>query len=412
MLGPVLRVLVLCGLVSYCISTSTVDQHTLRVNTEDDVALEITAENAVVDPTRIFNMWVSQYNKKYSRKERQERFAIFTQNAAAIAAHNAEKSSFSMALNQFADLTYEEFSKNFLGFNADLHKENQLTASSSFMYENVTDTPTAIDWRERGAVSPVKNQYACGSCWAFSATGAIEGINAIRTGKLISLSEQQLVSCDVKKDLGCGGGLMDYAFEYTKKNGGLDTEHDYSYWSFDLPCQTSKESDRHVVSISGYEDVPPGSAASLRKAVAHQPVSVAICANSALQFYSTGVVGDDTCCQGLNHGVLAVGYVASPSIDAETGYWIIKNSWGESWGESGFFRLAVDSPTNPNGPCSVYQAASYPTKEGTTNPEVSSFCGYFGFTECPPHNVCSCQFNLFNVVCLSWGCDVGEPDEP
>lgn len=238
------------------------------------------------------------------------------------------------------------------------------------MYENATNLPASVDWRKEGAVTPVKNQYSCGSCWAFSAVGSIEGINAIRSGKLISLSEQQLVSCDHAKDLGCGGGttiwdfpgleasqyprravvlisfcfakvvseiisirlsvgLMDYAFEYIVQNGGLDTEYDYGYWSFDLPCQTGKEADRHVVAIDGYEDVPQGSAEALQKALAHQPVSVAICASSSLQFYSKGIVDDNGCCVGLNHGVLAVGYEPDDENSEEApGNWIIKNSWG------------------------------------------------------------------------------------
>ena len=279
------------------------------------------------------------------------------------------------------------------------------------MYENATDLPASVDWRAKGAVTLVKNQYACGSCWAFSAVGAIEGINQLRTGKLVSLSEQQLVSCDHEKDLGCGGGLMDYAFEYIMKNGGLDTEYDYGYWSWDLPCQTGKEADRHVVAIDGFEDVPKGSAGALQKALAHQPVSVAICASSALQFYSSGVVGDDSCCVGLNHGVLAVGYEAGDEESNAPGHWIVKNSWGAGWGEAGYFRLETASAKNPNGPCSIYQAASYPTKKDSDNPEVSTFCGYFGWTECAPHNKCTCELNVFDLVCLSWGCAAGEPEK-
>ncbi|KFM28904.1 KDEL-tailed cysteine endopeptidase CEP1 [Auxenochlorella protothecoides] len=359
------------------------------------------------DPAGVFELWATHYNKKYAGNDRAHRLEVFTQNAAAIAAHNAQQASFTMAINQFADLTSEEFSKHFLGYNETLRTDERLTSKRlGFMYENATDLPSSVDWRKEGAVTPVKNQYACGSCWAFSATGSIEGINAIRTGKLVSLSEQQLVSCDHAKDLGCGGGLMDYAFDYVVKNGGLDTEADYGYWSFDLPCQTGKEADRHVVAIDGFEDVPKGSAAALRKALAHQPVSVAICANSALQFYSSGVAGDETCCTQLNHGVLAVGYEDGPDGSAESGHWIVKNSWGE-----GFFRLARASLKNPNGPCSIYEAPSYPVKKDEVNPEVSSFCGYFGLSECPPHNACTCQFNLFDLVCLSWGCKAGEPKE-
>ena len=241
----------------------------------------------------------------------------------------------------------------------------------------------------------------CGSCWAFSTTGAIEGINAIKTGKLVSLSEQQLVSCDSAKNMGCGGGLMDYAFQYVIKNGGIDTEKDYGYWSWDLPCQRRREHDRPAVTIDSYEDVPVNDPQALKKAVAHQPVSVAICASPALQFYSQGIVTDKSCCENLNHGVLAVGY----SESGNDGHWIIKNSWGDGWGEGGYFRLARSSD-HPEGACGVYKMASYPVKEGTTNPEVPEICGLLAWKECPLHQQCVCNFSFFGLFCFpfTWGC--------
>lgn len=209
------------------------------------------------------------------------------------------------------------------------------------------------------------------------------------------------MSCDTSKDMGCGGGLMDFAFEYVIKNGGIDTEEDYGYWSWDLPCQRRREHDRPAVSIDGYEDVPVNDGDSLRKAVANQPVSVAICASSALQFYSSGIVNDKSCCQNLNHGVLAVGYVDKDEENG--GHWIVKNSWGAGWGEQGFFRLSRES-AEPGGACGIYQAASYPVKETSTNPEVPEICGLFGWTECPLEQSCVCNFSFFNLFCLSWGC--------
>jgi cathepsin L len=322
-----------------------------------------------------------------------------------VAAHNAAGHSFTMALNAFADLTQAEFAATHLGLNPDLGGSLRPRALGAevapFRYANVSSVPSSVDWRAKGVVTPVKNQQMCGSCWAFSTTGAIEGINAIRTGKLISLSEQELVSCDTSKDMGCGGGLMDYAYDFVVKNGGIDSEDDYWYWSVGLPCQTRKAKDRHVVTIDGHEDVPVNDAAALKKAATGQPISVAICAPSSLQFYSKGVVSDASCCSQLNHGVLLVGYADEAFPDGA--HWIIKNSWGGSWGEQGFFKLAQASKS-PEGACGVLKAASYPIKEGTTNPEVPEFCGWFGLTECAVGSTCDCQMSFFGLFCVTWGC--------
>jgi cathepsin L len=314
-----------------------------------------------------------------------------------------------MALNHFADLTFEEFSKTRLGLvGAKEHRSNTANTATPFRYADVTGIPSSKDWREEGVVTPVKNQGSCGSCWAFSTTGAIEGINALKTGELVSLSEQQLVSCDTSKDMGCGGGLMDFAFDYVAKNGGIDTEEDYQYWSFDLPCQHRKAEDRTVVTIDGHEDVPVNDGDALKKAVAHQPVSVAICASGGLQFYKSGVITEDACCTDLNHGVLAVGYVDTDAVVAnddndEQAHWIIKNSWGSGWGDEGFFKLAMKSEA-PEGVCGVHKSASYPFKDSDTNPEVPSMCGYFGWTECPVQSTCVCQWSFFELFCFTWGC--------
>ena len=365
-------------------------------------------------PHQAFDLWLVRYNKDYihDKDERAKRLGVFKQNAATIATHNANPSStFTMALNQFADLTFEEFSMHRLGYNTSLRDNTPVSLSSisnkhkreGFRYADlsVSDLPASMDWRKEGAVTPVKNQGMCGSCWSFSATGAIEGINKIQTGKLMSLSEQQLVSCDREKDMGCGGGLMDFAFEYVVQNGGIDTEEDYGYWGWGMPCNRRREHDRPAVTIDGYEDVPAKDADALKKVLANQPVAVAICANANLQFYQSGVVNEQSCCQELNHGVLAVGY------NEGDGTWIVKNSWGESWGEDGFFRLTKDAK-NPNGACGILQAASYPVKETHSNPEVPDICGFFGWTECPLHQTCNCRWSFFNLFCFSWGCDASK----
>jgi len=195
-----------------------------------------------------------------------------------------------------------------------------------------------------------------GCCWAFSAVAATEGINKIKTGKLISLSEQELVDCDTSSDMGCEGGLMDDAFKFIIKNHGLTTESNYPYQGTDSTCKTGKESS-HAAKITSYEDVPANSESALLKAVANQPVSVAIDASgSDFQFYSSGVFTGE-CGTELDHGVTAVGY--GEASDG-TKYWLVKNSWGTSWGENGYIRMQRNVDT-VEGLCGIAMEASYPT---------------------------------------------------
>ncbi|XP_037494749.1 senescence-specific cysteine protease SAG39-like [Jatropha curcas] len=196
-----------------------------------------------------------------------------------------------------------------------------------------------------------------GCCWAFSAVAAMEGITKLSTGKLISLSEQELVDCDTSgEDQGCEGGLMDDAFEFIKKNGGLTTEANYPYQGTDDSCNKRKAVD-HAAKLTGYEDVPANSEDALLKAVANQPVSVAIDASgSAFQFYSGGVFTGD-CGTELDHGVTAVGYGTSSD---GTKYWLVKNSWGTSWGENGYIRMERDIDAS-EGLCGIAMEPSYPT---------------------------------------------------
>ncbi|KFK23231.1 hypothetical protein AALP_AAs59427U000100 [Arabis alpina] len=246
----------------------------------------------------------------------------------------------------------------YTGYKGDsvLSSQNQ-SKTKLLRYQNISSgvLPIFVDWRKKGAVTPIKNQGSCGSCWAFSVVAAIEGVAQIKKGKLISLSEQQLVDCDTN-DFGCSGGWMDSAFEHIIATGGLTTESNYPYIGEDGTCN-SKKTNPKATSISGYEDVPVNDEQALMKAVAHQPVSIAIEGGGFdFQFYSTGVFTGG-CTTSLDHAVLMVGYGESTNGSK---YWIIKNSWGTNWGESGYMRIQKDVKEK-EGLCGLAMKASYPT---------------------------------------------------
>jgi len=221
-------------------------------------------------------------------------------------------------------------------------------------------TEASVDWREKNAVTPVKNQGNCGSCWAFSTTGSVEGAAAIASGQLISLSEQQLVDCSkAEHNNGCNGGLMDYGFLYIEHNGGLTTESDYAYTARDGTCNGNKAA-HHVVTVTDYHDVPQNNADQMEQAVSQGPVSIAIEADkSVFQLYKSGVFSDSGCGTNLDHGVLVVGYGTDNGQD----YWIVKNSWGSTWGEQGYIRLLKE--VSGPGMCGMYEQPSYPVAGGS-----------------------------------------------
>ncbi|KAH9693158.1 hypothetical protein KPL70_016590 [Citrus sinensis] len=320
--------------------------------------------NYCSDINELFETWCKQHGKAYSsEQEKQQRLKIFEDNYAFVTQHNnMGNSSFTLSLNAFADLTHQEFKASFLGFSAASIDHDRRRNASVQSPGTLRDVPASIDWRKKGAVTEVKDQASCGACWAFSATGAIEGINKIVTGSLVSLSEQELIDCDRSYNSGCGGGLMDYAYQFVIKNHGIDTEKDYPYRGQAGQCNKQKLN-RHIVTIDGYKDVPENNEKQLLQAVVAQPVSVGICGSErAFQLYSSGIF-TGPCSTSLDHAVLIVGYDSENGVD----YWIIKNSWGRSWGMNGYMHMQRNTG-NSLGICGINMLASYPTKTGQNPP--------------------------------------------
>ena len=289
----------------------------------------------------LFQQWKVQHNKQYAfGLEEAVRFEIFAQNYLDILEFNAQGDSATLALNQFADLTSDEFGALYTGAIFPETTENQVS------FDYIKDLPASFDWRALGAVTDVKNQGQCGSCWAFSSTGSLEGLNYINSSTLVSFSEQQLVDC-VTVDQGCNGGEMTDALEYVSQTG-IEAEDEYPYTGEDGKCNLIPSKVYNV--STGYVNVTIQSTDALKAAIVQQPVSVGIQANQLVfQFYAGGVI-KKFCGDNLDHGVLAVGYDTVNGVEA----FIVKNSWGGSWGDSGYVHIATDStPNKGNGVCGI-----------------------------------------------------------
>merc|ERR1719174_911370 len=293
-----------------------------------------------------FVSYIAEHNKSYATSEEFTfRMNQFIEKDNFINEHNAENSSFTVGHNQFSDWTQEEFDQ-LQGW----HASNIPKHYAAWEPTNAT----SVDWRTKGAVTKVKNQGQCGSCWAFSTTGSVEGCDQIKTGTLNSLSEQQLVDCDygLTKNHGCNGGSMDLAFNYIQSTE-LDTEDAYPYTGKKGTCNLV--ADKEVGEVTGHNDVTPNSMQALMAQVDKGPVSVAIQANKMVfQTYKTGILDSTKCGTKLDHGVLVVGYDNSGSEP----YWIVKNSWGETWGMEGYINIAM---VDGEGICGIQMAPTQPT---------------------------------------------------
>jgi len=299
-----------------------------------------------------FEEWVQTNRKVYDENEVLYRFRIFKQNAEFVEKFNSEEHTFTVGLNKFADLTNTEFRERYTGLRRPLIQIQD--PEHLYQYDSAQALPTSVDWRTKGVVTGVKDQGQCGSCWSFSTTGSVEGAWALNHS-LVSLSEQNLMDCSRSYgNFGCNGGLMDSAFKYIIANKGIDTEASYPYKaSTTYNCQYNS-ANRGAV-ITSYKDVTSGSESALQNSVAYRgPVSVAIDASqNSFQLYKGGYYYEPKCSStNLDHGVLAVGYGTGTSGD----YWIVKNSWGTSWGDKGYIYMA----RNKNNNCGIATEASFP----------------------------------------------------
>jgi len=295
-----------------------------------------------------FTFWMQEYQRSYSHDAFHYRYNIFKTNMDFVDAHNKGKHTFTVALNKFADLSKEEFAAIYLGTKYSAPRVNTVASARP------VNAPASFDWRTKGAVTKVKDQGQCGSCWSFSTTGSTEGCHFLTTQKLVSVSEQNLVDCSTAQgNQGCDGGLMTQAMDYIISNKGIDTEASYPYTAEDGTCAFNAAN--VGATLASYVNVNQGDENDLLTKVTLGPTSVAIDASqSSFQMYQSGVYNEPQCSSTqLDHGVLAVGW----GTDQSGGdYWLVKNSWGTSWGQSGYIWMS----RNKSNQCGIATMATLP----------------------------------------------------
>ncbi|CAJ2675680.1 unnamed protein product [Trifolium pratense] len=301
----------------------------------------------------IHHQWMIKYDRTYANSsEMERRKAIFKENLEFIEKRNKMNSAagknYTLGLNDFSDITTDEM----ISCSGIMNIPNELVSSKTMFFFD--DIPESIDWRERGAVTSVKRQGRCGCCWAFATMATIEGLWKIKMGELISLSAQHLIDCD-KGSNGCHGGYITSAFKFEKLHAnGVPSEADYPFKGVQQACRNDF---RPSAGFDGYKFVPHDDEQQLLQAVAKQPVAAQIAYGPELSGYKGGIYSG-SCGPVLNHAVTIVGY--GVSVDGQK-YWIIKNSWGEFWGESGYLKL-IRGTGSPGGHCSITADYSiYPT---------------------------------------------------
>ncbi|KAL7456052.1 hypothetical protein ACHAWC_007572 [Mediolabrus comicus] len=409
---------------------------------EDALEFYPTLEFSAPQLLELFEGWLDEFKKEYTTAEEMTtRLLVFLENHALIESHNAKESSFTLAHNEYSDLSTDEFhqlmkiGKYFPEIMIDENKqfnfmqsldqdEGDVSVDNSMlrgaeMKDSATerrrlelalskslfpDPDKEVDWGMKGLVGPIRNQGPCGACWAFSTIGSIEAAMAIEKwkglplpidpenmGLVTPLSEQEVIDCDTKYDHGCMGGLMVTAFNEEEQRKGLCTEADYPYQEDQGTCASDKCTPIEGSIVKKHVDILPRQTKLLKEALQVKPVTAAMAASDPMfQFYSKGIfqsptcgvvtkeMGDkncqlmyenqDVCLPDINHGVLVVGYGTDPDAEGVKDFFKVKNSWGDSWGEGGFFRLARYETDNPDpkknwGECAILSMLSYPVME-------------------------------------------------
>jgi len=323
-----------------------VQQKTMKSLTLVVVLLGLAFAFSEVEYQSAFTFWMQQNQRSYHHEEFLSRYNIFKSNMDFVESHNAANKSFAVAMNKFGDLSAEEFGRFFLGTRVSVSTAvRQVSAPGA--------NPAQWDWRTKGAVTAIKNQGQCGSCWSFSTTGSTEGCHFLTTKKLVSLSEQNLMDCSTSQgNQGCDGGLMTQAMDYIISNKGIDTESSYPYTAQDGTCHYKAANSG--ATLKSYINVNQGDENDLQDKVYLGPTSVAIDAShSSFQFYSSGVYNEPDCSSTqLDHGVLAIGWGTASGSD----YWLVKNSWGTDWGLQGYIWMT----RNGNNQCGIATMATLP----------------------------------------------------
>ncbi|KAI3918826.1 hypothetical protein MKX01_042146 [Papaver californicum] len=383
-------IFVLLLFFTHCLSLESESAFTI-VSHDSDYEF-ITTEERVVE---IFEKWRERHGKVYKHEEEKEmRLKSFKKNLNYITERNRKNKKsdigqHEVGLNVFADMSNEYFRQTYLP-SSKLLISKRIKENNPHSHMTDCEAPISLDWRKKRVVTPVKNQRQCGSSWAFSSTGAMEGINAIVTGELVCISEQELVDCDTSCE-GCNGGSMDDAFEFVINNGGIDTESDYPYTAKDGTCNITKE-EKKIITIDGYKDVAPEEN-TLLCSVANQPISVGIVGSSLdFQLYTGGVYDGDCSSnpKDLDHGVLIVGYGSKDDQD----YWIVKNSWGME----GYASYPTKTSVSP----SPFHTPINPPPPPPPPSPCPNKCGDH-IAYCQSGETCCCILKFYGV-CFIYGC--------